>query len=94
MSKMRLWALCKKLPIRIKSGGHNHEGFSTGNGIVIDKPEYKSTGAYAMQPLTPEAIRIINLTLKDYFGDNVERLQSIKQKYDPNNVFQFKQGIK
>lgn len=35
------WALCKKMPIRIRSGGHNHEGFSTGNGIVIDVNKMK-----------------------------------------------------
>lgn len=35
------WALCKKLPIRIRSGGHNHEGFSTGKGVVIDVSEMK-----------------------------------------------------
>lgn len=35
------WALCKKVPVRIRSGGHNHEGFSTGNGIVIDVSEMK-----------------------------------------------------
>jgi hypothetical protein len=34
-----------------------------------------------------------NLTLNDYFGDNVERLRCIKRKYDPNNVFQFEQGV-
>ena len=31
--------------------------------------------------------------LKVYFGDNVERLRCIKQKYDPGNLFQFEQGI-
>lgn len=35
------WALCKKVPIRIRSGGHNHEGFSTGTGIIIDVSEMK-----------------------------------------------------
>lgn len=35
------WALCKKLPVRIRSGGHNHEGFSTGKGLVIDVSEMK-----------------------------------------------------
>lgn len=35
------WALCKKLPVRIRSGGHNHEGFSTGNGLVIDVSKMK-----------------------------------------------------
>lgn len=35
------WALCKKLPIRIRSGGHHHEGFSTGNGLIIDVSEMK-----------------------------------------------------
>lgn len=36
------WALCKKIPIRIRSGGHNHEGFSTGNGLVIDVSKMKN----------------------------------------------------
>lgn len=35
------YALCKKMPVRIRSGGHNHEGFSTGNGIVIDVSKMK-----------------------------------------------------
>lgn len=35
------WAVCKKMPIRIRSGGHNHEGFSTGNGLVIDVSKMK-----------------------------------------------------
>ena len=35
------WALCKKVPVRIRSGGHHHEGFSTGNGIVIDVSKMK-----------------------------------------------------
>lgn len=30
-----LWAKCYNLKIRIRSGGHNHEGFSTGNKILI-----------------------------------------------------------
>ncbi|MFV0340978.1 MAG: FAD-binding oxidoreductase [Parachlamydiaceae bacterium] len=36
------WALCKKLPIRIRSGGHNHEGFSSGKGLVIDVSRMKN----------------------------------------------------
>jgi FAD/FMN-containing dehydrogenase len=37
-----LWARCHKIPIRIRSGGHNHEGQSTGSGcIVIDVSEMK-----------------------------------------------------
>lgn len=36
------WARCQNKPIRIRSGGHNHEGFSTGTGaIVIDVSEMK-----------------------------------------------------
>lgn len=35
------WALCKKIPVRIRSGGHNHEGFSTGKGLVIDVSKMK-----------------------------------------------------
>lgn len=35
------WALCKKVPIRIRSGGHNHEGFSTGFGLIIDVSSMK-----------------------------------------------------
>ncbi|MCL9685638.1 FAD-binding oxidoreductase [Legionella maioricensis] len=29
------FALCRHLPIRVRSGGHNHEGFSTGTGVVL-----------------------------------------------------------
>lgn len=37
-----LWARCHDVPIRIRSGGHNHEGYSTGNGvIIIDVSEMK-----------------------------------------------------
>lgn len=36
------WARCQHKPIRIRSGGHNHEGFSTGtDAIVIDVSEMK-----------------------------------------------------
>lgn len=36
------WARCHNLPIRIRSGGHNHEGYSTGNGVlIIDVSEMK-----------------------------------------------------
>lgn len=36
------WAKCQKLPVRIRSGGHNHEGFSTGNdAVVIDVSKMK-----------------------------------------------------
>lgn len=37
-----LWARCHKVPIRVRSGGHNHEGFSTGNDVIlIDVSEMK-----------------------------------------------------
>lgn len=29
------YARCHKIPVRIRSGGHNHEGFSTGDGVII-----------------------------------------------------------
>ena len=36
------WARCHKMPVRVRSGGHNHEGFSTGSGaIVIDVSKMK-----------------------------------------------------
>lgn len=36
------WAVCKDIPIRVRSGGHNHEGFSTGTrALVIDVSEMK-----------------------------------------------------
>jgi len=36
------WAKCHKKTVRIRSGGHNHEAFSTGNdAIVIDVSEMK-----------------------------------------------------
>lgn len=38
-----LWARCHQTPIRIRSGGHHHEGYSTGNGaILIDVSEMKA----------------------------------------------------
>lgn len=37
------WARCHNVPIRIRSGGHHHEGYSTGNDvIVIDVSHMKS----------------------------------------------------
>lgn len=52
-----LWARCKKVPIRIRSGGHQHEGYSTGNGVIlIDVSEMKdlkidkSTNIATIQP--------------------------------------------
>lgn len=35
------FALCKNMPVRIRSGGHNHEGFSTGKGLLIDVSKMK-----------------------------------------------------
>lgn len=145
--------------------------------FVTDKPEYKSTGAYAMKPLPQEAFKIIIKALNEsteplfnvlfftlggaaakkaptatayfyrqapffvmytsqwlnsgdankaiamvdqlrgqllpftegnylgnpdrsiknylttYFGENAARLQAIKAKYDPENLFQFEQGL-
>lgn len=37
-----LWARCNKVSIRIRSGGHHHEGYSTGTDVlVIDVSEMK-----------------------------------------------------
>ncbi|MFP3122581.1 FAD-binding oxidoreductase [Ectobacillus funiculus] len=42
------------------------KNFEVSNEIFItSKPEYKSSGAYAMRPLPPEAIKIIRKTLED-----------------------------
>ncbi len=36
------WARCHKIPVRVRSGGHNHEGFSTGSdALVVDVSEMK-----------------------------------------------------
>ena len=38
-----LWARCHKAPIRVRSGGHHHEGYSTGNdAVLIDVSEMKA----------------------------------------------------
>lgn len=29
------WARCHNMSIRVRSGGHNHEGFSTGTGVLV-----------------------------------------------------------
>ena len=145
--------------------------------FLTDKPEYKSTGAYAMQPLPSDAVKIVvdslrnsrspllnvlifsmggacaNIAhgdtayfyrkakflvvysdqwlqpsadrqhirdldelrnrllpyawgdyvgnpdrsfsdyLKEYYGSNAAKLIDVKQKYDPDNVFRFEQGL-
>ena len=33
------------------------------------------------------------LPLKDYYGDNFDKLKEIKAKYDPENVFRFEMSI-
>ena len=30
-----IWARQNSIPIRIRSGGHNYQGFSTGNGVLV-----------------------------------------------------------
>lgn len=36
------WARCQNIPVRVRSGGHNHEGFSTGSdALVVDVSEMK-----------------------------------------------------
>lgn len=35
VSKAILWASSREVPIRIRSGGHNYEGYSIGNGLVV-----------------------------------------------------------
>ncbi|MGN2337908.1 FAD-binding protein [Clostridium cagae] len=46
-------------------------------------------GSYVNFPFSPLADY-----LYDYFGNNVQKLKYVKQKYDPFNVFNFQQGIK
>jgi len=42
ISKAICWATCNNIDIRIRSGGHNYEGYSTGNDVlVIDVSEMK-----------------------------------------------------
>jgi hypothetical protein len=53
------WARCHNVPIRVRSGGHHHESFSTGTGvIVIDVSEMKQVhvdkyNGYATVQLEP-----------------------------------------
>ncbi|MGL5347523.1 MAG: FAD-binding protein [Peptostreptococcaceae bacterium] len=35
VSEAVVWASSRQLPIRVRSGGHNYEGYSTDNGVVI-----------------------------------------------------------
>lgn len=30
-----LWSVCNKVPLRVRSHGHNYEGFSTGNNVLV-----------------------------------------------------------
>ena len=35
VSEAVVWASSRQLPIRVRSGGHNYEGYSIDNGVVI-----------------------------------------------------------
>lgn len=48
---------------------------------------------YAQGDYTGNPDRSLTDYLKVYYGDNVDRLRKVKEKYDPQNVFQFEQGI-
>jgi FAD/FMN-containing dehydrogenase len=48
------------------------------------------TGSYNNYPM-PSLSK--NEYAKAYWGDNLERLQAIKRRYDPLHVFQFLQSI-
>jgi FAD/FMN-containing dehydrogenase len=50
--------------------------------------KHKTTGSYVNFPYN----KLRNYELA-YYGGNVERLQKVKSKYDPENVFTFPQGI-
>lgn len=50
-------------------------------------------------PESPKYVNFLNFdltreqALTAYYGENLERLKRIKHKYDPNNVFKFRQSI-
>jgi len=59
-----LWAKCKEMGIRIRSGGHNHEGYSTGNGdLVIDVSEMKDLAVDQAKKIAALGPGLTNLEL-------------------------------
>lgn len=61
-----LWARHNKMPIRIRSGGHHHEGYSTGTGaVVIDVSEMKELKVDASTQIATIQPGLTNLELYD-----------------------------
>lgn len=56
-----------------------------------DYEKYKSTGRFVYKSYSNNEIENYE---SEYYSENIYRLKEIKMKYDPQDMFNFQQGIR
>ncbi len=74
----------EKLRVRVRSGGHQHEGMCS--GAFINFPDKDLVEG----PDTPERRKRL---LRFYYAGNLGELIAVKRAWDPKNILDFEMGI-